>query len=299
MGDKVPETLLAGGTVAIPHLPSVMSDKPIDDKTTAAADAIEEVARRSTFAIVTGSGEHKWAGLGTGTLVRWDRGLFILTADHVIGDTRVEDLRFFFPNETTPMPVSRESLFALKGVRASGLRPFTNLNVGRVCRDATLDLAAIPVEQRAIERSSATAFELSDEAVEATPGTSSLVVGFPHDIARVLKKDDSRVVFTQFDWAPVAEPGERPPSFDESQHLLAGYTPAHSAPGADPSGLSGAARWARRGSTPRIWHPNIDIIGVTVTYYRGSQLLKMVRRSVVNEFLRKASRVTALGSPAV
>lgn len=264
----------------------VMSDKPIDDKTTAAADAIEDVARKSTFGIVTGSGEQRWAGLGTGTLVRWDGRLLILTASHVIGDTRVEDLRFFLPNETTPTPVSRQDLSTLKGVRASGLRPFTDLNVGRVFRDDTIDLAAIPVEEGAVERSPATAFELSDEAVEAKPGQSSLVVGFPRDISRVLQ-DDSRVVFPQFDWSLVAESRPTLRDFDDSRHFVASYTPPQSAPDADPRGLSGAARWARRGSTPGVWHPNIDIIGVTITYYRGSQLLKMVRRSVVNEFLHR------------
>src|SRR2546425_1056648 len=49
-----------------------------------AADAIEEAVAWHTVGIVTGSGERKWQGIGTGAAVRWRGGHYILTAEHVL-----------------------------------------------------------------------------------------------------------------------------------------------------------------------------------------------------------------------
>jgi hypothetical protein len=43
--------------------------------------------------------------------------------------------------------------------------------------------------------------------------------------------------------------------------------------------------WFRKGLTPGVWHPNIDVAGVTIGYYRDSRLLKVVRREIVETFL--------------
>lgn len=165
----------------------------MDETTNAAAEAIEDAVRRSTLGIVVGSGTQKWTGIGTGTLVRWQGGLQILTADHVIGDTRLEDLRFFLPNQTPPATIDREALLGLTGLPAAGLRRFTDLNVLDIRRNAELDLAAISVSDSAVFNSSAVAFDLLDEDCAAYEGLMSLVVGFPCDISRVME-DDSRVV---------------------------------------------------------------------------------------------------------
>ena len=265
---------------------SEMVETSLDDTTNAAADAIEDAVRKSTLGIVVGSGKQKWTGIGTGTLVRWRGQLLILTADHVLGTTALDDLRFFLPNETPPATIDREALLRLKGLPAAGLRPFRDLHVSTIQRDATLDLAAINLSESDVSNISAVAFDMLDEDREATPGLTSLVIGFPHDISRILQ-DDSRVVFTQIDWSPVEVARPDFPGFDPAVHFLTQYTPPQWASDANPRGLSGAARWARRGSTPGVWFPNLDVIGVTVTYYPVNRLLKMVRRSVVNRFLRE------------
>lgn len=66
-----------------------------DEELNVAADGIEEAIRWSTVGIVSGSGHEKWKGIGTGTLIRWKAHHFILTAEHVIARTVLEDLRFF------------------------------------------------------------------------------------------------------------------------------------------------------------------------------------------------------------
>jgi hypothetical protein len=160
------------------------------------------------------------------------------------------------------------------------------VETGAIVRDAALDLAAIPVTEAVVSRYPAVPFEFSDEAVEESEGQISLVMGFPYDLSRALA-DNSRVVFPQVDWAPVEGQRSGLSNLDHSLHFLAEYTQSLSAPGSNPHGLSGAARWARRGLTPGVWHPNLYIIGVTVTYYPNHRLLKMLRRQSVTAFLRQ------------
>jgi hypothetical protein len=56
-------------------------------------------------------------------------------------------------------------------------------------------------------------------------------------------------------------------------------------PDAEPIGLSGSAIWFRKGNTPLVWHPNLDIAGVTISWYPAHRLLKAVRRESVEGFL--------------
>jgi hypothetical protein len=76
-------------------------------------------------------------------------------------------------------------------------------------------------------------------------------------------------------------------NFDSTIHFASRFGARDARPDANPSGMSGAARWSRKGDTPGVWHPNLDIIGVTVTYYAGSRILKMVRRDAVVRFLQE------------
>jgi hypothetical protein len=257
----------------------------VDDITNAAADAIEDAVRKSTVGIVVGSGAQRWLGIGTGTFIRWHGEHFILTANHVIDGTLVEDFRFFLPHDAPPLMVEREVLLALPGVPTSALRSFSEIQLGAITPDPALDLAAIAVSGSIGTTSPARFFDVAEDGCGPQIGQTSVVLGFPHDLSR-LTGDDKRVVFTQVDWWPVEPDWGDLPGFDPTIHFLTRYSPPTSYPGANPRGLSGAARWARRSATPGVWLPNLDIIGVTVTYYPGEGLLKMVRREAVVGFLR-------------
>jgi hypothetical protein len=124
--------------------------RPLDDKTNAAADAMEEAAGKSTVGIVSGSGARKWTGIGTGTLIRWRGKPFILTAEHVIGSTLVEDLRLFLPHRNPPQKVDRDVLSRLPGVPSAILSSFSEVRIGNVARDQTIDLALLEVPEAII-----------------------------------------------------------------------------------------------------------------------------------------------------
>ena len=57
-----------------------MTTKDLDD---AAAGGIESAIHSSTVGIVSGSGAHRFTGIGTGSLIRWNGHHLVLTAEHV------------------------------------------------------------------------------------------------------------------------------------------------------------------------------------------------------------------------
>lgn len=258
----------------------------VDDLTNAAKKGIEAAVRRFTVGIVSGSAEQKWQGIGTGTLIRWMGRHLILTADHVVGDTSSDDLRFLFPQDAPPIEVEREELRDLPGVPTSRLNPFSQIEVGPIFHDTSLDLAALEVDPSIETTYPAHFFDLAEEGSSPVEGEETVLIGFPHDLSRVTH-DDARVAFTQVEWSRV-EPGrDGLKGFDGNVHFLAHYSPPATYPGANPGGLSGSAMWARRGLTPEVWHPNLELGGVTIMYYSSDRLLKMVRRERVEGFLHR------------
>lgn len=257
----------------------------VDDLTNAAADGIEAAVRASTVGIVNGSGPQKWQGIGTGTLVRWMGRHWILTADHVIGDTLKDDLRFFFPREAPPVPIERPELLNLPGVPTSSLKPFAQVELGTILRDQAIDLAAIEVAASIATTHSGAFFRMTEHGTSPIVGQTTIVIGFPYDLSR-LTHEDARVVFTAVEWSKVEPDPNDLTGFDATLHFVAHYSPPTTYPDANPHGMSGSAMWVRRGDTPGVWHPNLDLAGVTITYYPQRQLLKAVRREKIEEFLR-------------
>ena len=255
-----------------------------NEQLNAAADGIEEAIAWSTVGIVSGSGNEKWRGIGTGTLVRWKDRHLILTAAHVVAGTLPEDLRFFLREDAPIIRLERKALLQLPGVPTSVLRPFKEIELDRPVIDTDLDLAALPVDIR-IEKQYPVRFFCLEEG-GATPAVdhTTILMGFPHDISQVTQKNE-RVVFTHVEWTQVAPVREGLEGFEPSKHFLAAYYLTETYPNADPHGLSGAAMWFRSSNTPVVWHPNVEIAGVQIAWYRRPCLLKMVRREAVEGFL--------------
>lgn len=256
----------------------------VDEQSNAAADGIEEAIAWSTVGIVSGSGDEKWRGIGTGTLVRWKDRHIILTAAHLIAGTLPEDLRFFFREDAPIIRLERKALLELHGVPTSVLRPFKEIQMDRPVIDIDLDLAALPVDGRIEKQYPVRFFCVEEGGVTPAVDHTTILMGFPHDISRVTQKNE-RVVFTHVEWTQVAPAREGLEGFEPREHFLAAYCLTEKYPDADPHGLSGSAMWFRRSNTPGVWHPNVDIAGVQTAWYRGPCLLRMVRREAVESFL--------------
>jgi hypothetical protein len=251
----------------------------------AATAAIQEAVRQSTVGIVYGSGSLKWKGIGTFTLITWKTRSLVLTADHVIRGTLPEDLRFFLPLQEQPGTVSRETLRALTGAPSSALHAFKELQLGRIVGDKAIDLAAIEVDADLDKSYPVRFFELSPGGGTPSQGTDILATGFPLDIARQTFGGEV-TVFYHTEWTEVGPARDGLENFDPAVHVLADYHTAKDYPEAAPSGLSGSGVWFHAPTpAPSLWHPNIDFVGVTSSWYKKQQFIKIIRREIVEAFL--------------
>jgi Trypsin-like peptidase domain len=255
------------------------------DITDLATQALEEAVRKSTVGIVSGSGKHQFAGLGTGTLVVWKGRHLLLTADHVIGRTNLDDLRFFLPSDTQPIRVERENLSALSKGPSVTRQPFVGLPFRDVTRNEDLDLASMVVEPDLGGNKSAIFFQLTPGGATPVEGRDILSTGYPHDITQSVAPGEVAAV-GHTEWTKVLGHREGLKNFDPDKHFLGSYLTETDYPGANPTGLSGAAVWSwKEKGKPGLWYPDLELSGVMSAYYGPSRLLKMVRREVVEQFL--------------
>jgi hypothetical protein len=255
-----------------------------DETATAeAAKGIEAAIYASTIGIVTGSGDHLHKGLGSGTLIQWKGKHLILTAEHVIASTRLQDYRFFLP-VGPPKDADREELLSLRRVASRQLLPFSELRFGRIEMDSEIDIAAFEVDPTLDGKHPLTIFvELIPGGKTPEDGHVIIGRGFPRDLMRMVDGTAAGVVFSYLEWTNLQMNASGLGGFDPAKHFLAPFSPSE--PNAHPLGLSGSAMWYRKGKTPGVWHPNLDIAGVTVGFYQGRRLTKMIRREKVEEFL--------------
>ena len=246
-----------------------------------AANAVEEALRHSTVGVVGGSGENKWKGLGTGTLVEWNGRQLVLTAEHVIRGTAPADLRFFLPLEDVPGNADRKTLLDLRGVPTSQLFPFSELPIHGFVVDTDLDLAAIDITDSVAGNRIVRFIPIEAGGTTPEEGTSIVSRGYPHDLLRQTV-DSAQVAFMFVHWASVLAPRSGLQDFDPTFHLLTGFEGDGDA---HPRGMSGSAGCIQRKRGDRVWVADLDIGGVTVGYYENSRLLKLVRREKIEEFL--------------
>ena len=246
-----------------------------------AATAVEEALRHATVGVVAGSGEDKWKGLGTGTLIEW-RGLqLVLTAEHVIHGTAAADLRFFLPLEDIPGNADRDTLRSLRAVPTSRLFAFSELSIRGVVVDANLDLAAIDITGALTENKTVKFIAMDADGTTPLEDTSIVSRGYPHDLL-MQTLDNAQVAFMFVHWASVLAPRVGLQDFDPELHFLTafeGEVDAH------PMGMSGSSGCFQRRRGDQLWVANLDVAGVTIGYYESRRLLKLVRRERVEQFL--------------
>jgi hypothetical protein len=248
------------------------------------SNAIESATRLSMVGIAVVSGDE------TGTLIRWRGHHLILTAAHVIGRILPEDIQFLFPPDSPPTEVSRETLWALTSVPRKALQASSAIKLSQFVMDPApgLDLAAIEVDGSIEEKYPVRFFDLAEGGRTPAEDQMTIITGFPLDISR-LTGNNERLVFPQSEWTQVVPDGEHLlGDFDPAKHFLAPYNLTETYPDANLKGMSGAAMWFRRGPTPDLWHSNLDIAGVVITWYPRVSLMKMVRREIVEGFLTEA-----------
>lgn len=256
----------------------------MDDKSAAAIEAVEDAIRKTTVGIVSGSGDHKWKGLGSGSLVLWNQKAIILTAFHVIQGTAAEDLRFFFATAKPPKKVDRDVILGISGLSSSKMHPFAAVKILGIHADTELDLAAVEILPESIPKGAPVCAELVNGGATPPNETAIVAQGFPVDIRRVTHLN-AGVVFPRIEWTNITETQRSLAKLDPALHFAAVYPTPEADPASRPLGLSGAAFWYRRSKTPVVWHPNLDLAGVILSWFESSKLLKAARRETVEAFL--------------
>jgi len=202
----------------------------------------------------------------------------------VVSDTSPEDLRFFLRNDAPIVRIERQTLAALPGVPSTTLRPFQELQLESLVIEKQLDLAALVLDDSLEKAHGVRSFTVTEGG--NTPASSQIVVavGFPCDISRVNHLGE-RVIFTHVEWTEIVGPRGGLDGFDQATHALAPFSITDELPEADPRGMSGAAVWWQRPAQSGVWYPNLELAGITISYYEKSKLLKFVKREFVEAFL--------------
>jgi len=149
-------------------------------------EGIEEALYGHTVGVVTDSG----AGLGTAVAIRFRSHSMLLTANHVIGTTPDEDLRFFFRPTGTVIRGEWGSI-PPQAMRLEASRP---IQIFDRFQDAAADLAAVVVSPILDRQHNVRFQELHDGLKLPRPVPSSVAaIGFPADSRKDLAPNASAI----------------------------------------------------------------------------------------------------------
>jgi hypothetical protein len=232
----------------------------------AAADALEEAVAWHTLGIVASSEQY----IGTGAALSWKNHSLIVTAGHVIDDTRIQDLWFFLRPEGTLRRVDNAPAIKVENLSFEIRKriPIQHVRFSRYD-----DLAIMEVHHRFVESERVKFHLLKEDSVTPKVGQTVLVMGYPFDLTKVVRKGEL-AAFTSVEWTSIQETIALH-NHDPGSHFLMPYDSAEE--GRNPKGFSGGGVWYRRAHTPAIWHPNLALAGICVSYFPRSHFLEAVR----------------------
>lgn len=247
-----------------------------------AARAVEEALRQRAVGLFRAV-EQQGHILGAGTLVEWNGRQLVLTAEHVIRGIAPSELRFFLPSEDIPQNViDRSVLLNLEAAHPAHLEDPAELAIAGVEADAEIDLAAIDITGSLTEYAIPKFFRIVPGGATPPEGTHIVSRGYPFDLARVTAGNVG-VAFMAVHWSDIVEARDGLQNFEPECHFLTRY---EFGDGSHPKGMSGSAGcYSPRKGDGQLWVADLEIAGVTISYYQKPQLLSLVRREKIEEFL--------------
>lgn len=148
-------------------------------------------------------------------------------------------------------------------------------------QEPELDIAALEISGALADHKAARFLDITRGGAAPAVDTSIVSRGFPHDLVRDTV-DNSRVAFWFVHWANVIAPPDGLENFDARRHLL---TPFEGENGSHPRGLSGSAGCWQQRRGDKVWIPDLEIAGVTISFYTQAKIMKLVRRETLEQFL--------------
>ena len=234
--------------------------------------AFEEAIAWHTVGIVGNLGRVVGHGIGTGVAIRWRGGCFVVTANHVIEDTRYSTkLWLLFRDDESvcrprvgkaPRSAAGEKILRV-GVQFEG-----------IYRDKAKDLAVLRVSAGLDKRRNVRFYRLPANARTPECGTAVALLGYLSDVKQLLPSG-TVAAFPTVEWTEIT--AQRPRAdFDPDIHFFVRYA---SAGEREPQGFSGAGVWYSTTSG------RARLAGIITHYYRKSRLLSGLRVETLAEFL--------------
>ena len=217
--------------------------------------------------------------IGTGVAVKWKESWLVLTAEHVWNVTTSENLNF-----------GPKAAAGLVRNKPGEQKRHTRLSVGKkfdireVHFQKHLDLTVIELSERPADTPTLEFFELSGNSA-ASPAIEVEVClfGYPTAVAEIV--NEAVTVFsTASDWSRIEEPPDNLTGFDEELHLALEYSLDREYK-LGPHGFSGSGIWSSRAANAELWHSNLQLGGIALSYYPDRQIIKVLRSEKVVDFL--------------
>jgi len=235
--------------------------------------AMEDIAASYTVGVAQGR-----TVVGTGVAAAWKGHSLIITAQHVLKGITAEDLNF--------CPKAGGGLVRTKPGEE---KKFTKVskgkkfNIRKVHWQSEFDLAILELSEPPANAPTLQFFELTEKSGASPPvGTAVCLFGYPTDVAEHIS--NSVIMFsTASEWGDIEEPIHHLPNFDADLHLLLSYSLTKYNIG--PHGFSGSGAWWREDCGTTLWNANLCLAGITLSYYRDREMIKVLRTQMVVKFL--------------
>jgi hypothetical protein len=233
---------------------------------------------------VVGIAVEKNAGIGTGTLVLVGGQRYILTAEHVIGESKQDDIRFWL----RPPAAIRQKAAADAEISEIGEGTFGDrLPIVEIWKDKTIDIAAMRLDSSWVPPEAVEVYDVRkslefmrwDDA--KLDGLSLVLFGFPEGNSKELFTEGNRsfrflgcasylteysVELNKTAWSNFSSERSPAKEFVFKYHSILSDI--------EPHGFSGGAVWVL-GDNPnrKIWQPDPILIGGVHHYMRRSGVL--------------------------
>lgn len=255
--------------------------------------AIEETTSWYTVAIDVSLASSVCPDWGTGSILKFQERLFVLTCKHVVKEEyKSEQIKFLFRDES-----EQKGTYFKEDIKNASLMELTNIPktsavtlpiVNRFYSDDTDDLVLMEIDP---------AFELFREYnlyhmqldTENLPEVDTVVclMGFPRELIRKTSTDGRGGAFPYFLASRVVEKNVTDDKYDKDRHFLIEYE--HNEKSVVINGLSGCGIWTHIfPEQQEIWTTNLRLVGVQTGIYQGSEVLKATRIERVIKRLKEA-----------
>lgn len=258
-----------------------MSDWELEKQ---ARDAVAEAIGNHTVAIDVSRATEEKPSWGTGTFISIKGKFFIVTCRHVVKPQyKSEDLRFLYKlgksfQWVDKKVITKSSLYEIERIMDKRFPEEIHIS-NRIYSDDTDDLALLEVDLLVEKMGSYRFFEIKN-LDEKTPEVSTQVylIGFSAELARPVTAKGDIGIFAFYGVTSIIDKEIDSYEYDPRRHFLIDFRTIDNSHSVDPSGLSGCGVWARIASgKDRLWTPNIYLVGVQQSYFKGSQVLKATR----------------------